>query len=161
MVSANLYHGRRAAPTPHLGRVLVVDDNDHYGSALAAHAEDHDATEVLRARSAAEGIEMLGPDCRGYDTVITDISMERELAGLSVIAHANRCRFGGVLATATTALDRWYGFRFNQVVFGFIHRTDFMIPKRPIRREGRVLWIPSWGRRKARPAHLDRTAREA
>lgn len=155
------YRGRPTSPPPQMRRVLVVDDNDHYARALSAHARGHGAREVVRARSAAEGIALLGPECAGFDCVITDISMERELAGLAVIAHANRCGYAGVLATATTALDSWYGFAFNRLVFGLLYRTDFMIPKRPIRREDRVLWVPSIGTRSCRKAPLAGQTRPA
>lgn len=142
------WYGRTASAPPALGRLLIVDDNRRYARALEAHAYDQGAGAVTCARSAAQGIALLGEDGGGFDTVITDLSMEEELAGLRVIRHLRERRYAGTLAVASTAIDTPLGFAVNLLVFALPYRTDYMIPKRPIRRGGGVLWIPSLGRRR-------------
>ncbi|MCB2212410.1 response regulator [bacterium] len=46
-----------------------------------------------------------------------------------------------MVACATTGLDTPAGYQFNKFLLGTLYRCDFLIPKRPIKRDGKVFWI--------------------
>ncbi|AOV18239.1 hypothetical protein BJI67_15265 [Acidihalobacter aeolianus] len=134
------WHGLAVGESPAFRHVLVVDDNDFYAERLSADLAARGAT-CERACSAAEGMAMLDAGRERYDAVVTDISMETELAGLKVLRHARRIGFRGQVASATTALDARWAFTLNRFFLGVVYRADYLIPKRPIARDGEVLWI--------------------
>lgn len=138
--SIRRWHGLAVGDSPIFRHVLVVDDNDFYAERLMADLASRGAT-CERAHNAAEGMGLLDADALRYDAVITDISMETELAGLKVLRHARRIGFRGPVACATTALDARWAFMLNRYILGRLYRADFLIPKRPIVLENQVLWI--------------------
>ncbi len=122
-------------------RVLIVDDNDRYAEVLTADLESRGAT-VLRAYNAAEGVELLRQKGAELDGVVTDISMETQISGLKVLRMARKIRdFTGTVTCATTGLDTPISFFLNQFFLGKLYRCDFIIPKRPIKKEKKVIWI--------------------
>ncbi len=122
-------------------RVLLVDDNDSYADAITQDLENRGAS-VIRARSAAEGISVLRERANELDGVVSDISMETQISGLKVLRTARRVRdFHGTVTCATTGLDTPVSFFLNRFILGKLYRSDFIIPKRPIRREKKVIWI--------------------
>ncbi|APZ42007.1 response regulator [Acidihalobacter ferrooxydans] len=134
------WFGLAVGQSPAFKHVLVVDDNDFYAQRLTADLTARGA-QVQRARTAAEGMALLERHGADFDAVVTDISMETELAGLKVLRKARRCNFRGRVATATTALDSRVGFTVNRFVLGVLHRSDYLIPKKPIDKDGHVLWL--------------------
>jgi CheY-like chemotaxis protein len=126
---------------PRMARVLVVDDNDTYAERIANFLKAHGTEETVRAHNAAEGIEILGAQGDRLDGVVTDISMERELAGLSVLAYARDHGFRGHVATASTAFDRRLGFFINRFILGGWYKSEFLIPKKPIIERDEHLWV--------------------
>jgi len=139
-ISVQRWHGLKVTESPVFKRVLVVDDNDYYAEQLMADLVSRGAV-CERAHSASEGIAMLNEDAARFDAVITDISMETELAGLRVLRHVRRIAFAGQVGTATTALDARWAFTLNRFFLGVIYQADYLIPKRPITQKGEVLWI--------------------
>lgn len=139
-ISIQRWHGLEVSESPVFRRVLVVDDNDYYAEQLTADLVSRGAL-CERACSASEGIAMLSQDSDRFDAVITDISMETELAGLKVLRHARRIAFAGQVGTATTALDARWAFTLNRFFLGVVYQADYLIPKRPITQKGEVLWI--------------------
>lgn len=135
------WHGLVVGEPPVFRCVLIVDDNDFYAQCLSADLAERGAI-CERAHSAAEGMHMLDVGIDRYDAVVTDISMETELAGLKVLRHARRIGFGGQVACATTALDARWAFTLNRFFLGVVYRADYLIPKRPMARDNEVLWIP-------------------
>jgi DNA-binding LytR/AlgR family response regulator len=134
------WFGLAVGDSPAFKRVLVVDDNDFYAEQLTTDLAARGA-QVERACNAAEGMDLLERRGADFDAVVTDISMETELAGLKVLRKARRCGFRGRVATATTGLDSWWGFTINRFVLGVMYRSDYLIPKKPIVDDGHVLWI--------------------
>lgn len=125
---------------PEVEKVLIVDDNDRYAKALTEHLQRRGA-EVERARSAKEGIKALKERAAAYSCVITDISMETQLSGLGVLRRARKLGFRGLLVTASTGLDSRIGYLVNRFVLGTLYRCDYLIPKKPIKKRGKVAWI--------------------
>lgn len=138
--SIRCWHGLAVGDSPSFRHVLVVDDNDFYAERLMADLASRGAT-CERAHSAAEGMQRLDTEAHRFDAVVTDISMETELAGLKVLRHARRIGFQGPVACATTALDARWAFTLNRYILGRLYRADYLIPKRPIVRDHQVLWI--------------------
>jgi DNA-binding NtrC family response regulator len=131
-----------ASMPPRVGRVLLVDDNDRYAEAITRHLQRRGA-DVERARSAEEGIKALRERASSFGCVITDITMESQLSGLRVLRKARRLGFEGLLVTASTGLDNPVGYLFNRFLLGTLYGCDYVIPKRPIKRRGKVAWIRS------------------
>ncbi len=147
MSSLLVWHGHAVVPAPGGGRYLVIDDNDRYAEALMAELHRRGAT-TLRGRSAGEGIALCrahGPD---LDGIVTDIDMETQLAGLRVVWYVHRRRLPALLAVTTTGLDARWAFRWNRWVFTQLWPVDYLLPKRPIREHGQVLWLATGARRK-------------
>ena len=146
LAEQNTWHGQAVVAPPAAGHYLIVDDNDRYAAALAADAQARGGTS-LRARSAREGIDLYRERFATLAGVITDIDMETQLAGLRVVYYLNRQGFRGILAVATTGLDAAWAFRWNRWVFSRLLPVDYLIPKRPIRQAGQVLWLQTGAQR--------------
>lgn len=128
---------------PQLTNVLLVDDNDRYAAALTTDMESRGAS-VVRARNASEGVSILRKRASEFDGIVTDISMEGQLSGLRVLRAARPNGFSGALSVASTGLDTRIGYLFNWFALGVLFRCDFLIPKRPIKKEGEIFWLPVW-----------------
>jgi CheY-like chemotaxis protein len=131
-----------------LRRVLLVDDNDRYAEAITADLIKRGVEEVVRAVNAKEGIELLRLSGEEFDGVVSDISMEHQISGLKVLRVARKIHKGSayhdkplMVACATTGLDTPVGFAINNFLLGKIFRCDYLIPKRPIKRDGKIIWI--------------------
>lgn len=131
--------GRPGRP-PALKRVLLVDDNDRYATAITRDLESRGA-EVVRVRSAVEGVALLAGRSMDFDGIVMDITMETQISGLRVLSAAKRMRFAGVTATASTGLDTGIGFLFNRFLLGSIYGCRYLIPKRLIKKRKKVAWI--------------------
>ncbi len=131
---------RYSSQPPAAQNVLLVDDNDRYAKTITEDLQKRGA-EVTRARSAAEGIDLLNNILNSFDGIVTDISMESQVSGLKVLKEAKKLKFSGFVAVATTGLDTQVGFIFNRFVLGVIYKSNYLIPKRPIKRDGNVIWI--------------------
>lgn len=124
-----------------LGRVLLVDDNDRYADALTADLQARGA-EVIRAYDATEGVRRLREEDPPFDGVVTDISMETQVSGLRVLREARR-RGIRLIAVASTGLDTPIGYFLNRLILGRLLGGTHLIPKRPIKQRGEILWIPT------------------
>ncbi len=134
--------------------MLLVDDNDRYATSLTEDLHRRGVTDVVRAVNAKEGVELLRERGDEFDGVVSDISMEHQISGLRVLRvargldkqrRANEDGTGSgrplMVACATTGLDTQIGYWFNKFLLGTLYRCDFLIPKRPIKRDGKVFWI--------------------
>jgi len=124
-----------------LKKVLLADDNDRYAKALTEDLLERGVGEVVRAMNAQEAVEILRNDGDGIDGVVSDISMESQISGLRVLRAARKGGNRRVLAVATTGLDTKIGYFFNYFILGILYRSDYLIPKRPIKRDGIINWI--------------------
>ncbi len=140
-MAENSYRYRGSQP-PMFKNVLVVDDNDRYAKALNEDLTSRGA-EVSRALTAREALVMISEPKSDYDGIVTDISMESQLAGLKVITQARKLGFKGTMTVATTGLDTKFGYWVNRFFLGTILKVDFLIPKLPIKHDGLIFWIDS------------------
>ncbi len=128
---------------PVMKHVLIVDDNNRYAEAISEDLRNRGTEEISRAFNAKEGVEKLLSGKTVFDGIVTDISMEGQLSGLNVIRTAKRIKFPGIITVATTGLDTTSGFVFNRFFLGTIMGSHFLIPKRPIKRDKNIIWIPA------------------
>ncbi len=124
-----------------LKKVLLADDNDRYAKALTEHMLEAGVGEVIRAYNAKEAIEYLKAHGDEVDGVVSDISMETQISGLKVLKAARKGS-KRMVTTATTGLDTKIGYIINYFFLGILYRCDFLIPKRPIKQDGIINWIP-------------------
>lgn len=132
------WRGAPVAEVRALGRVLVIDDNPRYMALLTAALAPLSQS-IEHADSAAQGIARLTEGA--FDAVVTDLSMETELAGLRVLAYLRRQGFGGQVAVASTAMDRAIGLAFNRIYMGWRFGCHYVVPKRPLRERGELVWV--------------------
>lgn len=132
--------GCRAVEPPPFQHVLVVDDNRFYAEVLSKDLRSREAI-VERAASAEEGLAILADHGTRFDALVTDISMENELAGLRLLRLRRRGGFDGKVAVSSTALDSRFGMFVNRWILISLYRADYLIPKRPIRNERAVQWL--------------------
>ena len=124
-------------------RVLLVDDNDSYAEILSGDLKKRGVEEILRAYDAEQGVSMLAKHGDAIDAVVTDISMESQIAGLKVLKAARSNGSKRILAVASTGLDSKIGMKFNKWLMGSVYKSDYVIPKKPIKADGRVFWVPT------------------
>lgn len=127
-------------PPPRLHSVLLVDDNDDYADKIKSFLEARNVL-VQRAHTAKEGIRLLKADPERYDGIITDISMENQVSGLAVLIAARTSAFKGVVTVASTGLDTRFGLLANRILLGHLFGSRYLIPKKPIRQSGTILWL--------------------
>ena len=97
--------------------LLLVDDNDRYAAIMKQYFEEHGYT-VDRAETAAEGLEMFrARDPAHYPIVVTDVTMESQLAGISMLRKMRRQGYPGTIMIASTGFD----------VFGVIGLTRLLL----------------------------------
>lgn len=134
-------------PQLHGKRVLVVDDNDRYAEAISEDLQSRgvEVANIVRTVNAEDGVNLLRSDGDTFDLVVSDISMEGQISGLRVLRCAKKDHKHLTLACATTGLDTRVGYAFNYIVLGKLYRCDYLIPKRPIKREGVVKWLKVGG----------------
>jgi len=87
-----------------------------------------------RARSAREGLETLQVNgASAYRLIITDITMEGQMAGLRLIKKIRRNGFRGVLMVASTGFNSGLVLqlaRFFMAAMG----VDILVPKEPLKK---------------------------
>ena len=120
----------------------MADDNDRYAKALTDHMLEAGVSEVIRTYSAKEAVDYLNKYGDEVDGVVSDISMETQISGLKVLLAARKGGSKRMLTTATTGLDTKIGYVINYFLLGVLFRCDFLIPKRPIKTNGIINWIP-------------------
>ncbi|MFH0883417.1 MAG: response regulator [bacterium] len=124
-------------------RVLLVDDNDSYADILSGDLKKRGVEEIFRAYDAKQGVSMLREHGDRIDAVITDISMESQISGLKVLKAARQNGSKRILAVASTGLDTKLGMKLNRWLMGTMYHSDYIIPKKPIKADGRVFWLPT------------------
>lgn len=125
-------------------RVLLADDNDKYAEILIADLEKRGVEEIVRVYDAEQAVvKLTSEEGESYDGVITDISMESQISGLKVLKAARSNGSSRILAVASTGLDTKLGMKFNKWFLGSLYRSDYVIPKKPIKSDGRVFWVPT------------------
>ncbi len=109
-------------------KLLLVDDNDKYAQILTEYFANKNFI-IDRAYDAKEGLEMLiKKGIQYYEIILTDITMETQLAGLFFLKKARKSGYKGKIIIAST------GFNYSIVVYLaplFLKQwnVDYLIPK--------------------------------
>ncbi|MBX7057951.1 MAG: response regulator [Leptospirales bacterium] len=109
-------------------RLLLVDDNDKYARLLTEYFEPL-GYRCERAVDAASGWQMLqsqGPEA--YQVLVTDITMESQLAGVYMLRRFQKAGFRGTVVVASTGFDAPGGMPLSRLVLRFCG-VHFLIPK--------------------------------
>lgn len=86
-------------------RLLLVDDNDKYARILTEYFGNMGFT-IDRAITAAQGLEKVRTGgIETYNTIVTDITMESQLAGIFMLMKIRKLGFTGVVVVASTGFD--------------------------------------------------------
>ena len=115
-------------------RLLIVDDNEKYARIIREYYSNGEF-EIDWAMTAAEGIEKV--DSVGldyYQLIITDITMEHQLAGFTLIRHLHKHGFPGMLIVASTGFDVPPGMFLARLFMGK-RGVDYLIPKSSMRKK--------------------------
>lgn len=113
-------------------KMLLVDDNDRYAKMLTEYFANY-GYEAERVYSATEGIEAYDQkDQDYYDLVVTDITMESQLAGLRLIKHLHKKSYPGSVVVASTGFDVPPGLTVSRIYFS-MRSVDYLIPKSTVR----------------------------
>ncbi|MBN2224377.1 MAG: response regulator [Deltaproteobacteria bacterium] len=109
-------------------RLLLVDDRAKYSDIISDFFTEYGYL-VDRAVSAKQGIGMLkdkGLD--HYRVVVTDITMEHQLAGIELIYFLFKKKYAGTVVMASTGFDIYLGMFFSKLFMG-IFGVHYLIPK--------------------------------
>lgn len=109
-------------------RLLIVDDNDKYAALIEEYFSAH-GYNADRAYTATEGIEMVkSAGLDHYELIVTDITMEGQLAGVRLISYLHKNKYHGKVIVASTGFDIFPGMLISKLYFG-AKGVDFLIPK--------------------------------
>ncbi len=117
-----------------MNQLLLVDDNDKYASILGEYFKKFNFS-IDRVYSANEGIERLQKvGISYYSMVVTDITMEGQLAGLRLISYLHKAAYKGMMMVASTGFDVFPGMQISQLYFG-AKGVSYLIPKKSVLRK--------------------------
>lgn len=97
--------------------LLLVDDNDRYTTILTEYYQKL-GYQITSAINAADGLARFREQDKGYFSVIvTDITMESQLAGISMLGRIRAEGFPGTVVVASTGFD----------VFGVVNLSRLLL----------------------------------
>ncbi len=111
---------------------LIVDDNADYVDMLLAHFEPIDF-QFDHAWDAAVGYQTLEEVGAGYyKLIITDITMERQTAGLKLIRKIRKYGYKGIILVASTGFNNQIVLRTTRILMKW-WGVDVLVPKAPLK----------------------------
>jgi len=109
-------------------QLLIVDDNDKYAVILEEYFKKF-GYNTDRAVNAAEGLDKFESNPQDYyDLIVTDITMESQLAGVWMIRTIHKMGYSGKLIVASTGFDVPGGLFLSKLVFRK-YGVEYLIPK--------------------------------
>jgi len=108
--------------------LLVVDDNNKYAELLGSHFSAL-GYEIDRALTGEQGLSMVvekGVDY--YSVIVTDITMESQLAGVSMLGKIKKLNYPGTIVVASTGFDVFLGVPFSRLFLSG-YGVHYLIPK--------------------------------
>ena len=109
-------------------QLLLVDDRIKYSRIISDFFTSRGYL-VDHAVTAREGIGLLEERGIGhYRVVVTDITMEHQLAGLELIYYLFKKKYNGTVVMASTGFDAFLGMFFSKLFMG-IFGVHYLIPK--------------------------------
>ena len=120
-------------------RLLLVDDNQKYMDLLKEHFENLGYT-IDTAVLAGEGLAKFQEQAVDYyDVIVTDITMETQLAGVTMLKRMYRLGYRGTVVVASTAYDV-LGARTLSRLFLKGYGVDYLIPKTTVLKKDLDFW---------------------
>ncbi len=109
-------------------RLLLVDDNDKYAKILSDYFESR-GYKIDRAYFGNEALEILkNKGVNYYSVILTDITMETQLAGLKFLKNARKLGFKGKIIIASTGFNYNFSLMLAPVFLTNLG-VDYLIPK--------------------------------
>jgi len=109
-------------------RLLLVDDNDKYAKLLTDYFKPL-GYEIDLAVNASEGLAKFSEHPKEYyDVIVTDITMESQLAGVFMIKKIHKLGFPGTSVIASTGFDVPGGMFFSRLILRS-YGVDYIVPK--------------------------------
>lgn len=108
--------------------LLLVDDNDKYAKILTDYFSPL-GYRMERACSAAEGLQKMQE--KGIDffsVIVTDITMETQLAGVFMLGKIKKMGYKGTVVVASTGFDVPPGMTVSRLILPFFG-VHYVVPK--------------------------------
>jgi CheY-like chemotaxis protein len=114
--------------------LLLVDDNDKYARLLEEYFAPM-GYQIERAITAAEGTAKLNEfPPRHFDVLVTDITMESQLAGIFMLGRIKPEQFQGTLVVASTGFDVFGVMPVSRLLFR-AYGAHYLVPKTSVLRK--------------------------
>ncbi|MBI3394943.1 MAG: response regulator [Spirochaetia bacterium] len=109
-------------------RLLLVDDNDKYAELLTTHFAALGYT-IDRAVTGNDGVAKVEEHGIGYYPVlVTDITMESQLAGVTMLGRLQKMGYVGTIVVASTGFDVPLGLPLSRLILRR-YGVRYLIPK--------------------------------
>ncbi len=122
-------------------KLLIVDDNDRYARLMEGFFSQKKSYLIDRANCAQAALSIFAE--RGYayyDILVTDITMETQLIGLSMVRELNHRGFRGTTIVASTGFD-FPGMITLSCFFLRFLRVHYIVPKKTVI-DNNILFYP-------------------
>lgn len=121
--------------------VLLVDDNDRYAEMLDEYFRARGYTPE-RAFNGKDGLAMFqSKPADYYKAIVTDITMESQLAGLSMLWEVKKLGYRGTVVVASTGFDFPGAMPFCRMLLTS-WGVHYLVPKAPMKQEKRIEFYP-------------------
>lgn len=108
--------------------LLLVDDNDKYAKILTEYFQKKSFI-IDRAYNGKEALNVLQEKgIHFYDVILTDITMESQLAGLTFLKKARQLGYKGKILIASTGFNYTIAMIFAPLFLKHLN-VDYLIPK--------------------------------
>ncbi|MCE9597323.1 MAG: response regulator [Spirochaetia bacterium] len=121
--------------------ILLVDDNDRYAEMLDRYFRNLGYTpeRAFNGKDAFGMFQSKPPSY--YKVIVTDITMETQLAGLTFLWDIRKLGFTGTVVVASTGFDVPLVMPFSRAVLGN-WGVHYLVPKAPMKKENRIEFYP-------------------
>jgi CheY-like chemotaxis protein len=111
---------------------LIIDDNKDYVDMLLQHLEPSGLSFDHRwnAEQGFNTFEEVGPGY--YKLIVTDITMEGQMAGMKLIRRMRGYGFQGVIIVASTGFNNKFFLKLSRW-FMRLWGVDILVPKQPLK----------------------------
>lgn len=114
-----------------MAKCLLVDDNGHYAELLSKYFIEK-GFEITWCKNAKEGFEEYSSkDQDYYQLILTDITMESQISGLTMLKKMRNAGYPGDLVIASTGFDVPLGKFFTRLFFKNLD-IKFLISKKSV-----------------------------
>ncbi len=110
--------------------LLLVDDNDKYAEKIKNYfSKTYEIHRAYNGKSALELLEKNGINF--YNLILTDITMESQLAGIHFLKKARKMGYNGKIIIASTGFNYSIALNFAALFLNSL-KVDYLIPKNSV-----------------------------